>query len=405
MLTATLRNDGSSRFGPNNRWALFPSAAIAWKINEEDFMKGQQVFDDLKLRVGFGVTGNQDIGNFRYSQTYNVDRKSGTYFGQTVYPAYMITGIANPDLKWEQTAQWNLGIDFAFLSNKLKGSIELYSKKTTNLLLTIDAIQPAVSSTYLDNIGAMTNKGVEFTLNAALYSTSNFDWNANFNIAYNKNKITELYNDKDINYGAVSGSGASGNTQILRVGESIGTFYGLKFVGIRDGQEVFESDERTVIGNALPDYTLGLTNSFSYKEWDLSFVFRSQLGMDIYNNTRAELSQGNRLPGQNTNREGAEFYKSGGAGIVYPSSRWVENGSFLRLDNITLGYNFKVFPQVIKSARIYATAQNLFVITKYKGYDPEVNNDSGSKGINSIGIDYCSYPHARTFTFGVNVNF
>lgn len=405
LLTATVRRDGSSRFGTNNRWGTFPSAALAWKVKEENFLKDVNFISDLKVRLGYGVTGNQDIGNFRYSQTYEINVKHGTEFGGIFYPGYNITGIANPNLKWEETAQFNFGIDYSVLRNRIRGSIELYHKKTSNLLLTIDAIQPAVSSTYLDNIGAMTNKGIEFSVNATVIDSKDFSWNTNFNIAYNKNEITELYNNKDIIYGEVSGAGASGNTQILRVGEPIGSFYGKKFLRTENGAELFDSDERTVIGKALPDYILGLTNSFAYKNFDLSFVLRSNIGNDIYNNTRAELSQGNRLPGQNTNLEGANFYKDGGGGIEYPSSRWVENASFLKLDNLTLGYNFIFAPKIVKSARVYVTAQNLFTITKYKGYDPEVNNMSDSKGVQAIGIDYCSYPHARTFLLGVNINF
>lgn len=404
LLTATLREDGSSRFGTNNRWATFPSAALAWKVSEEDFMKTAKFVNELKFRVGYGITGNQEIGNFKYSSTYAINSSAGTYFGGTFYAPYNINGIANPNLKWEQTAQFNVGVDF-ILFDFLKGSIDYYSKKTTNLLLSIDAVQPAVASTYLDNVGSMTNKGVELNLDANLISKKEFKWNSNFNISYNKNKITELYNNKDINYGVVSGAGATGNTQILRVGESFGTFYGQVYTGTVNGKETFAAGGNQVLGKALPDYIIGFTNSLTYKNWDLSIVFRSQLGAKVYNNTRAEMSNGNRLPGQNTTIEGAEMYAQGGGGIVYQSSRWVENASFLRLDNMTLGYNFKLFPTVVKSARLYVTAQNLFTITKYTGYDPEVNNVAGSNGIKSVGIDYNSYPHAKTFSLGLNINF
>lgn len=404
MFTATVRRDGSSRFGPNNRWAVFPSGAFAWKIKQEEFLKDVSFLDDLKLRLGYGITGNQDIGNFRYSQTYSINSKEGTSFGGVAYPSYGITAIANPNLKWEQTAQFNVGIDYAFFNNRLRGSLDVYNKKTSNLLLTIDAIQPAVSSIYLDNIGAMVNRGVEFSLDAAVISTKDFYWDANLNVAYNKNEVTELYNNKDIVYGVVSGAGASGNTQILRVGESVGSFYGRRFIGIENGQEVFASDEREVISDALPDVIIGFNNSFKYKDWDLSVCLRSNLGVSVYNNTRAELAQGSRLPGQNTNIEGAEFHKAGGGGTVYSSSRWVENAAFLKLDNITLGYNFSL-PKVIKNGRIYVTAQNLFTITSYTGYDPEVSNVSSDKDVKAIGIDYCSYPQARTFTLGLNINF
>ena len=405
LLTATVREDGSSRFGANNRWATFPSAALAWKLSEEGFMKDMTNINELKLRVGYGVTGNQEIGNFKYSSTYAINSSAGTYFGGTFYSPYNITGIANPNLKWEQTSQFAAGVDFVLFNNMLKGSVDYYSKNTTNLLLAIDAIQPAVSSIYLDNIGAMTNKGVELTLDAEVVNTSNFKWNTNFNISYNQNKITQLYNNKDINYGVVSGAGASGNTQILRVGESFGTFYGQQFTGIVNGAETFASTKLTVLGKALPDYIIGFTNNFSFHHFDLSVVLRSALGASVYNNTRAEISQGNRLPGQNTNLEGAQFHAAGGGGITYPSSRWVENADFLRLDNMTLGYNFRIIPTVIKSARLYVTAQNLFVLAGYKGYDPEVNNVAGSNGIKSIGIDYNTYPQARTYSLGLNINF
>lgn len=404
MFTATVRRDGSSRFGVNNRWATFPSGAFAWKIKQEEFLKDVSFINDLKMRIGYGITGNQDIGNFRYSQTYSINSKQGISFGDTAYPAYNITTIANPNLKWEQTAQFNFGIDYGFFNNRIRGSLDIYHKKTSNLLLTIDAIQPAVSNSFLDNIGEMVNKGIEFSIDAGIISTKDFNWNANFNISYNKNTVTELYNNKDIVYGIVSGAGAFGNTQILRVGESIGSFYGQRFIGIENGKEVFESDERTIIGDALPDVILGLNQNFKYKNWDLAFSLRSNLGVSVYNNTRAELEQGSRLPGQNTNIEGAEFYKAGGGGIVYSSSRWVENASFLKLDNITIGYNFKL-PKVIKNGRIYITAQNLFTITSYKGYDPEVNNISSDRDISAIGIDYCSYPQSRSLILGLNVNF
>lgn len=415
MFTATVRRDGSSRFGSNNRWGVFPSGAIAWKIKEEGFMQNVSFISDLKLRTGYGITGNQDIGNFIYDKTYNVNSQFGTMWNQQQVTAYEISGISNPNLKWEETAQFNIGLDYAILKNRFRGAIDFYHKKTSNLLLEVDAVQPAVASKFLDNIGEMTNTGIEFSVSGNIIDTKEFSWNANFNIAYNKNEITKLNNDRDIYYGSVSGKGATGNLQILRVGEAFGTFYGKKFIGLKEvvdseGKkgyvEEFEDGEH-ILGNALPDITMGLTNSFSYKDFDLSFTLRSSLGADVYNNTRAELENG-RLPNMNTNSSGADYYSKGGTSINYTSDRWLENASFLRLDNMTLGYNFKFLPKVIKSARVFATAQNLFVITSYSGYDPEVNNrtrSGGANGINSAGIDYCSYPHSRSFLFGLNLNF
>ncbi|WP_081852489.1 TonB-dependent receptor [Prevotella sp. 10(H)] len=412
MLTATVRRDGSSRFGANNKWGVFPSAAVAWKIKEENFMKDVNFVSDLKLRAGFGITGNQDIGNFRYDKTYNVNSLKGAMWNQQQITAYEISGISNPDLKWEETSQFNIGLDYGILGNRFRGAIDFYRKTTSNLLLEVDAIQPAVASKFLDNVGEMTNTGIEFSINANIIDTKDFSWNSSFNIAYNKNNVTKLNNDRDIYYGSVSGKGATGNLQILRVGEAFGTFYGKKFKGLKevtngDGSkgyvEEFEDGEH-IIGNALPDVTLGLTNSFQYKNFDMSFVLRSSLGADVYNNTRAEL-ENSRLPNMNTNLSGADFYQKGGTGITYTSSRWIENASFLRLDNMTIGYKLDILPSVFKSARIFATAQNLFVITSYSGYDPEVNNRTVSGGINSTGVDYCSYPQSRTFLFGLNLNF
>jgi len=415
MFTATVRRDGSSRFGANNRWGVFPSGALAWKVKEENFMKDINFISDLKLRVGYGITGNQDIGNFIYDKTYNVNSLFGTMWNQQQITAYEIAGISNPNLKWEETSQFNVGVDYGIVGNRFRGAIDFYRKKTSNLLLEVDAIQPAVASKFLDNVGEMTNTGIEFSINGNIIDNKDFSWNANFNIAYNKNEITKLNNDRDIYYGSASGKGASGNLQILRVGEAFGTFYGKKFIGFKevvDDQgnkgyvEEFEEGDH-ILGNALPDVTIGLTNSFRYKDFDLSFVLRSSLGADVYNNTRAELENG-RLPNMNSNLSGADFYSKGGTGITYNSSRWIEDASFLRLDNMTIGYNFNIFPKVIKSARVFATAQNLFVITSYSGYDPEVNNrtrSGGANGINSTGIDYCSYPHSRTFLFGLNLNF
>lgn len=414
IFTATVRRDGSSRFGSNNVWGVFPSGAFAWKIKEERFMKDVTVVSDLKLRLGYGITGNQDIGNFRYQQIIEPNGQYGTMWDQNLIPSYHIRGIANPDLKWEQTAQFNIGVDYAFLRNRIRGSVDVYSKKTSDLLLEVDAVQPAVYNKYLDNIGEMTNKGVEFTINASIIESKDFGWSTNFNIAYNKNEITKLNNDRDIYYGNISGKGGGGNPLILRVGQPFGTFYGRKFIGVeqtgvdKDGNpisvEKFEEGPNQILGHALPDLTLGLTNTFNYKNFDLSVMLRSALGGKVFNNTRAELQNG-RLPNLNTNREGAEDYLKGLGGITYTSSRWLEDASFLRLDNMTVGYNFNILPQVIKSARISFTAQNLFVITKYSGYDPEVNNQSVSGGINSTGMDYCSYPHARTFLFSLNLNF
>ena len=413
IATATIRTDGSSRFGKNNQYGIFPSAALAWRINNEKWLEAVTFISNLKARVGIGGTGNQEIGNYRFMSTLSVNQLGGTSFGNSYYTRYNATTIPNPDLQWEQTTQSNFGIDFGFLKQRIYGTIDLYNKNTTKLLVELVAVQPAVSSVYLNNIGEMTNKGIEFSIGGVIVEKKDLQWNVDFNIYRNKNQITKLYAGSDIHTGLVSGAGAPGQgIQIIREGEAYGSFYGYEYLGLgSDSKEKFtdidkngviDDKDKKIIGNALPKATMGLSTTVKYKNFDLNVAFRAAVGNKLYNNTRAEISQPNRLPGQNVSPEGA-------AGLAYSaynysSSRWLENGDFLRLDNLTLGYNFKFKLGTQIKAHIYCTGQNLFVITKYSGFDPEVNTNAGNSSASSVGIDYNNYPKARTFTVGVNIN-
>ena len=414
MLTATLRTDGSSRFGKDNQYGLFPSVGFAWRAINEEFMKNNTIFSDLKVRLGYGGTGNQEIGNYRYMSTLSVNQMGGAYFGNTYYSRYNANTIPNPGLQWEETKQTNIGIDFGFFKQRLYGTLDYYNKNTTKLLVELVAVQPAVSSVYLDNIGEMTNKGIEFSIGVKAVQKENLQWNIDFNIASNKNEITKLYEGSDIHTGAISGAGAPGQgIQIIRVGEPYGSYYGYKYLGLDNaGKEIFtdlnidgviDDKDKQVIGHALPKATYGLSSTLRYNDFDVNIGFRGSIGNELYNNTRAEISQTNRLPGQNVSQEGAAGVAR--AAYNYSSTRWLEKGNFLRLDNLTLGYNLKVKIGTELKARIYCTGQNLFVITKYTGYDPEVNTYAGNSSASSVGIDYNNYPKARSISVGLNINF
>ena len=414
MLTATLRTDGSSRFGKENQYGLFPSVGFAWRAINEEFMKDNTIFSDLKVRLGYGGTGNQEIGNYRYMSTLSVNQMGGAYFGSTYYSRYNANTIPNPGLQWEETKQTNVGIDFGFFKQRLYGTLDYYNKNTTKLLVELVAVQPAVASVYLDNIGEMTNKGIEFSVGVKAVQKENLQWNIDFNIASNKNEITKLYEGSDIHTGAISGAGAPGQgIQIIRVGEPYGSYYGYEYLGLDNaGKEIFtdlntdgviDDKDKQIIGYALPKATYGFSSTLRYNDFDLNIGFRGCFGNELYNNTRAEISQTNRLPGQNVNQEGAAGVAH--AAYNYSSTRWLEKGDFLRLDNLTLGYNVKVKIGTELKARIYCTGQNLFVLTNYTGYDPEVNTYAGNSSASSVGIDYNNYPKARSISVGLNINF
>jgi TonB-dependent starch-binding outer membrane protein SusC len=414
LWTATLRADGSSKFAEGNRWGYFPSTAIAWKLANESFLRESDVISNLKLRVGIGSTGNQDIGNNLYMTNLALGSKKGFYFGDKYYAPISPTNIANPDLKWEKTTQTNIGFDFGLWNNRMNGSIDYYYKNTTNLLVEIPAVQPAVAATYLDNIGEMVNKGIELSANYMLISKLDFNIDLGFNISSNDNEVTKLYTDAEIYTGTISGAGGSGQIQLIKEGLSYGTFYGYKYLGTdATGNETFATADGSTttdinqaqlqtIGKALPSMNYGFTASVQYKKWDVNVAFRGVSGNKIYNNTRAEIVQPDRIPGINTTDEATHFANANAN--QYRSSRWLEDGSYLRLDNITIGYNFGSIGK-IKSLRVFATGQNLFVITSYSGYDPEVNTIAGNSAAKSIGIDYTNYPRARTITGGVSLNF
>lgn len=422
LLSAALRREGSSRFGADNKWGMFPSASVGWRLSQESFLKNSSTIDDLKLRVSYGVTGNQDIGNFR--SLLILGPGANAVIGDQVRTGVAPTQLANPDLKWEETSQLNIGVDFGLWNDRFSGSIDWYNKKTTDLLLEFTVPQPAVVSTRLDNVGEVTNKGLEISLNTVNIATGGFFWRTSFNFATNKNEVVDLGGRTSIIYGRVSGAGLSDvQAQIAIKGMPLGTFFGPKFLGYdAAGNEILSTDPgrperntgplkdgRQFLGDAQPDYTFGISNSLNYKSFDLRVFVQGVQGNKILNNTRLEYQRASNV------RNGINFFQDAlddvRAGLnpdatVHFSDRFIEDGSFIRLQNVTLGYTFPTswFPS-LRSLRGYISADNLFVITDYKGYDPEVNNVAVFNGVLAQGIDYANYPRARTFSFGVNLGF
>lgn len=426
MLQATIRRDGSSVFGKNNRWGTFPSVSAAWNITEEKFMQNQHIFDNLKLRAGYGISGNA-MGFDVYS-SYNTYGASGTfvYDGKT-YRTYGATKNANPDLKWESTGMLNIGLDFAFLKGRLNGTVEVYHKKTKDLIWSYPVSTTQYIYGWIDaNVGEMTNKGIEFTLNAVPVRTKNFMWSTTLNLSHNKNTVDKMQNETfhttNLTQGdpMVAGVSADGWTQRIMEGEPIGTFCTYQYAGIVNGRsEYYVLDEngnrtgettnnpslkdRSITGCAQPKLNAGWNNTLTYKNWSLNAFITGVFGNDVYNSARAHYTSAQMFSdGKNVLKEFLNNPASDASGSL-PSDRFIEKGSYVRLQTLSLSYTFRnCFNDWIQDLTLYGTANNLFTITNYKGLDPEVNMG----GIDP-GIDYrwSRYPHTRTFMVGVKINF
>lgn len=405
LFTATVRADGSSKFGGDNQYGIFPSAAFAWKLSEEDFIP--ESVSTLKLRLGWGITGNQDgVG---YGNYLRRERFSGIGIandGAITIPGTSTVSFANPALKWEQTDQVSVGIDFGFNDDRLNGSLDFYRKDTKDFLLQTTAAQPSPQPFFFTNIDAdIINKGVEFALNYDVIQQDDTKWNVGFNIAYNDNEVQNF--DGLVPFGQIFGQGLTGAfAQLLAGGQPLFSYYLRDFQGYdENGQQI--GDVQKFIGkSALPDINLGFSTYFSYKNWDFSAALSGQYGHYVYNNTaNAFFTAGSIGGGRNVTRD---VLTSGEAANNAPdvSTRFLESADFLRLQNVTVGHNFKLGEaSFLKSLRLYATGQNLFVITPYSGLDPEVNTSNVLNNVPSFGVDYTSYPTPRTYTFGLNATF
>ena len=413
MVTATVRRDGSSRFGDNHKWGTFPSVSLAWRISNEKFMESAKGWlDNLKLRAGFGITGNQDgIGEYKSLATIGVAGITKNADG-TWKNTYAQNQNPNPDLKWEETSQWNLGIDFSMF-NRLHGSLEFYLKKTSDLLWTYPVPQPPYPfGTMLANVGDMENKGFELTLGYNVIRTNDLTLDVNTSVAYNKQEITRLSNDQYEAVGLQAGSlhGLAGMSnmyaQTIREGYPAGAFWGPKCNGIdAEGHYILDygtTGEGYYLGSAQPKWNVGLSISGSYKNLDFSVSGYGMFGQKVLNATRMVLFDPNRFPAENVLDDAMT---SGITEAPVYSDYFIESGSFFRLQSLTLGYSLPK-PKVLGLSRLrfYVTAENLFCLTGYKGLDPEVQIPDNV--LNDPGIDkFNSYPRPRTLSVGVNIGF
>ncbi|WP_194765649.1 SusC/RagA family TonB-linked outer membrane protein [Tamlana sp. I1] len=406
MFTATIRKDGSSRFGENNKWGIFPSGSVAWNVTGEDFMQASEDWlTSLKLRASYGVTGNQDgIGEYKSLSILGVGGDS--YYDPATDSwslAYSPAQNPNPDLKWESTTQVNIGLDFS-LFNRISGSLDWYNKKTEDLLYTYEVPQPPyLVGTILANVGELTNQGLELTLNANIIQNDNFNWDTNFTFAKNTQEIVKLSNqiyETDVIYsGSLHGLSGMSNqfSQVIKEGYPVGTFWGYESSGLDENGEFILSDEKTAIGNVQPDFTIGFGMNFTYNNFDFGFTSYGSFGQDVLNATNMMLYDPNRLPAYNV----PDAYLDSGINSAPTfSSYWIEDASFFRLQTVTLGYTIP-FKNSTSKIRFYVLGENLAVFTNYEGVDPEVN----LTGLDNPGIDrFNNYPRPTTVSLGLNLS-
>lgn len=427
-LLVSVRREGSSKFGDNNKWGTFPSASLGWTISNEEFMKGITWLNNLKLRAGFGITGV--IPNDPYISLTKYAYGSSYYYSDGKWlPGLSVSSNPNPDLRWEKSTEFNVGLDWSVLDNRLGGSIDVYNKKTTDLLFWYTVpTPPNLFNSTLANAGSVRNQGIEVAVNAVPVRTKDFEWKTVVTVSANKNKLLSLSNDmyESNSFMDTGGLGEpiSISTHRMEEGRALGEFYGLKSVGVSenglfliekpDGEVVeFSNDQlkndeyRQYLGSGLPKVYLGWTNNLSYKNWDLSMQFTSQLGFKILNEPRAFYENNsiayNRLKSVEEAPYGGQYTLSSSQPQTFVSY-YLEDGDFLKLTNLTIGYTFPIKKnnKYIKGVRAYLSGDNLFCITGYSGLDPELSNWYPT----SAGIDARDkYPSIRSFTFGLNLTF
>lgn len=484
LLSFNVRADGASKFAPGKQWGYFPAGSVAWRVKNEKFMQNVSFINDLKFRAGFGTVGNNRISDYLFLTTF---RNDGTYFyglNNQAILAYFSSSLVNPELKWESTVNRNYGVDISLFRNRISLSVDLYDNTSKDLLLNVPIASTYGYSTQLQNIGKTSNKGVEIQLNAAVVKkTDGFNWNANFNISFNKNKILQLGTGQKFFFPAASwGVSGQPTDYIERIGDPVGAMWGLvtdgfykvddfnyntstgvytlktgvvtnvgiigpvqpgsiKFKDLNGDGVIDLNNDRTIIGNPTPKFTGGLNQQFTWKNWDMSLFVNFSYGNDIYNANKIELTNGysnnsnmlalmqrrwkvvtpsgqtaqwvngnnvlgippDQLAALNANATIWQPLRS--AGAFYPHSWAIEDGSFLRFNNVTIGYSFpakKLAGTMLSKIRFYLTANNLAIITSYSGYDPEVSVRNNPL---TPGLDYSAYPKSRSFIFGINATF
>ena len=445
LFTATVRRDGASNFAANNKYAIFPSAALGWKVSNESFLKDSETVSNLKLRASYGITGNPSISPYQ-----SLSRFASLYAsrnGQTVN-AITPDQPANPDLKWESSYQTNIGVDLGILQNKITLSLDYYNIDTKDLILGNNGIPEYfgfANDEILTNLGEINNQGFEISLNTRNISNDNFSWTTDFNLSANKNKVAALINDADLFDDASPSYFSHDRTHVLRVGEEVGLFWGYEYAGVyqggtvptgtatlaggvagdplfidQDGSNSISEADRTTIGNPNADFTFGITNNFSYKNFDLNIFFQGSQGGDIMNLTNVQLTNGDANTTKDnfnnawtTTNTDTNVPRVGNNSNREISSRFVEDGSFIRLKNIALGYNLpsEISEKLgMENVRFSISGQNLLTFTNYSGLDPEVSY-FGSGGVNNVksntaqGFDFGNYPTVKTVNFSLNIKF
>ncbi|MCD8742274.1 SusC/RagA family TonB-linked outer membrane protein [Mucilaginibacter roseus] len=415
ILSGTIRTDGSSRFSPEDRhrWGVFPSGAFTWRISEEPMLKSSNTLSDLKLRVSYGVTGQQDgIGNYTYQPIYGLSANESQYqFGNQFYYMYAPTAY-DKDLRWESTATTNIGIDYGFLNGRISGAVDVFYKKTKDLLAVVNIpVGSNFSNQLLTNVGNMENKGVEFSINGAAIKSKSFNWDLGFNFTYLENKVTNLtlVPDDDYFVPATTITGATGNyIQYHTINRAPNSFYVYKQVygdngkpleGVYedlDGDGSITASDRYFYKNPAPKFLMGFTTSVNYQKWTVATVLRASIGNYMYDNISSNLATRSNIlnSGGSINNAPVDFLNTGFTVNQYNSDYYVKNASFLKMDNLSLSYNAGRVANSFNLS-VSANVQNVFVVSKYKGLDPEV----------FTGIDYNLYPRPRIYTLGLNVGF
>ncbi|REE25884.1 TonB-linked SusC/RagA family outer membrane protein [Winogradskyella pacifica] len=424
LLTANFRADGSSVFGPNQRWGYFPSFSVGWRVSNENFMKEDSFINDLKIRAGWGIVGNDNIN--AYSYLGRVGSGANYPFGGAAQPGTYPASIENLELKWEESEQTNIGFDLTMFDNRVNLTADAYIKKTNDLLLNAPLPTATGFDNAIRNIGEIQNKGIEFALNTVNIQTESLSWKTGFNISFNRNEVISLVGQELLQGGI---TGGRGEASLVREGEPLGPLYGYIFGGVdpttgdayyvdKDGNSTFtpSADDRTIIGDANPDFFYGITSNLNYKGFGLFVFLQGSQGNDMLNVTRIDtegmIDPKNqsiavlnrwRQPGDITDIPRASFGNSDNSRV---STRFIEDASYLRFKTITLSYDL---PQTIidklgiTALKIYGTGENMFTITDYSGFDPEVNAFGGSNTVQ--GIDFGTYPQTRNVIFGINATF
>ncbi|HEY2379126.1 MAG TPA: SusC/RagA family TonB-linked outer membrane protein [Gemmatimonadaceae bacterium] len=429
FLTGVLRKDGSSRLAPGHQWELFPAISGSWRLSEESFFKGGP-FSNLSLRAGWGKQGNQAVQPYQTQLLLVTDNGAAYPFGGTVTTGLRASQVGNPDLKWETATQTNVGVDYGLWSDRLTGSVEFYNKITNDLLFEVSVPQPAVVPTRLENIGSLRNRGLEASVDGDMWHSGLKTLSGGLVFTLERNEVTSLGDTsrKSIQTAFVNGQGQSNQyAELIAPGHPLGSFYAPKFLYVKGGQQYFACTtttnptgctngattdptdaDRQFIGSANPDFTLGLHNNLRWGKLDASWLWRGEFGGKVFNNTalvyqtKSDAKQGRNflaaaLTDPDSISEPAKF-----------SSRWIEDRTFVRLQNVTLGYTFDIPARLMsgQTARVYVSGDNLVLLTKYSGLDPEVYSTDGSGGGLAVrGLDYLTYPRARTYTFGVHFQF